>query len=161
MSRLRLMLGLGLGWAVMMLMDGFMAWFAVPDLVLLWWLAIFFQPQVLPLWRKVLPFSLLLDVSAAVPLGFYAMYYSLLALMLLPAQRWARWRTLGQVWLLAGLAMCVAVLLRALLLYMVLGLATPTGWGVGVALQIVCWPLVVMWVRMGETRKNARSNADV
>ena len=64
--------------------DYYAPWFVLPDVVMVTALYVFlFIPQ-LPLWRWLLPTSLLMDVASGSPFGFHALFYALAALMALP-----------------------------------------------------------------------------
>ena len=66
-------------WALMVGADYYAPWFVLPDVVMVTALYVFlFIPQ-LPLWRWLLPTSLLMDVASGSPFGFHALFYALAA----------------------------------------------------------------------------------
>lgn len=78
-------------WALMVGADFYASWFVLPDVVVIVALYFFlFVPQ-LPLWRWLLPVSLLMDVASTAPFGFHALFYALAALMSLPFPGYGVW----------------------------------------------------------------------
>lgn len=129
-------------WALMVGADFYASWFVLPDVVIVTALYLFlFVPQ-LPLWRWLLPVSLLMDVAAATPFGFHALFYALAALMSLP---------FPGVWRMAAPAVSVLVLcllafalqvLRCLMLFAWQGVPAPPGWLWGGMLALLCLPFL-------------------
>lgn len=127
-------------WLLMLLGDWFLPWFVLPDLVMLAWIALRFAFAAAPLWPPLLLVSLFMDVDAQVPLGFHALVQAVCALLLLPGMARLRLSSgVEQLTVLAFVAV-LAALGKGLLLYVMLGMPMPTGWPLGVFVQIFLWP---------------------
>lgn len=112
----------------MLAADFFFAWFKLPDAVLagvLYWFVLFPEQ---PLWRWVLPVSVLMDVAADVPLGFHALFYTLAILAILPVLDF--WRSSAPVVALTLVVVMALLLqiLRCLLHFFLSGIPAPSGW---------------------------------
>lgn len=115
-------------WAVMLAADFFFAWFKLPDAVLAGVLYWFVLCPAQPLWRWVLPVSLLMDVAADVPLGFHALLYTLAALAVLPLlDIWRSSAPVVAVFIVIGVALLLQIL-RCLLHFFLSGIPAPSGW---------------------------------
>lgn len=127
-------------WLTMLFGDWFFPWFALPDLVMLGWVALRFAFAAAPVWPPVLLVSLFMDTAAQVPLGFHALMQALCALLLLPGMR--RLRLSSGVEQLAVIAFVsvFAALGKGLLLYVMMGMPMPSGWPFAIAVQIMAWP---------------------
>ena len=138
-----------LAWLVMMVFSFYASWLLLPDLLLLVLLATQLCRPAQINWLIVLPFALLSDVAAAMPMGFHGVYYALVLFLLVP---------IGMIWKLvssaAQLALVVAiaagvVLLKWLVTYILTGEPAAGGWWLTVLCDVAFWPLVlwlVAWV---------------
>ncbi|MDO5090073.1 MAG: hypothetical protein Q4D61_00870 [Cardiobacteriaceae bacterium] len=127
-------------WLAMMLGDWFFPWLVLPDLVLLAWIALVFAFAAVPLWPAVAFVSVLLDVSADVPLGLHGLAYALCAFLLLPGMRRLRLSSgVEQLTVIAFISVCAA-LVKGILLYVLVDMPMPVGWPLGVFVQMLLWP---------------------
>lgn len=127
-------------WLLMLLGDWFLPWFVLPDLVMLAWIALRFAFVTAPLWPPLLLVSLFMDVGAQVPLGFHALVQGGCALLLLPGMARLRLSSGVEQLLVMAVMAIFAALGKGLLLYVMLGMPMPTGWPLGVFVQIFLWP---------------------
>lgn len=129
----------------MLALNDFFNWWLLPDLVLLLLMQWFLRVPMPSLWWAVLPMSLLLDFSAQMAMGFYALLYAGVGLAVIPlAPLWLRSSWIERL-VLVALVSLGYVVVRALLAYALTGIPAPVGWYIPVVLQVVCWPLV-RWV---------------
>jgi len=126
-------------WALMVGADYYAPWFVLPDVVMVTALYVFlFIPQ-LPLWRWLLPTSLLMDVASGSPFGFHALFYALAALMALPFPNiWRMAAPIVSVLVLGALAFALQVV-RCLLFFLWQGGPAPPGWGLAAASTTARW----------------------
>ena len=129
-------------WALMVGADYYAPWFVLPDVVMVTALYVFlFIPQ-LPLWRWLLPTSLLMDVASGSPFGFHALFYALGALMALPFPGiWRMAAPIVSVLVLGALAFALQVV-RCLLFYLWQGVPAPPGWLWGGLLSLLLLPIL-------------------
>ncbi|MDO4642813.1 MAG: rod shape-determining protein MreD [Cardiobacteriaceae bacterium] len=129
-------------WAMMLVMDFYVPWFVLPDVIVIVVLYVFlFVPQ-LPLWRWVLPISLLMDVASDSPFGFHALFYTLAALMSLPFPKiWRMVAPIVGVFVLCLLAIVLQIL-RCLLLFLWQGIPASPGWMWGALFSLLLLPLL-------------------
>ncbi|MBV7433466.1 hypothetical protein KRX19_00345 [Cardiobacteriaceae bacterium TAE3-ERU3] len=134
-----------LAWLVMMVLSFYASWLLLPDIMLLVLLATqLYRPAQIN-WLAVLPFALLADVAAAVPLGFHGMYYALVLFLLVPVGMiWKLVSTAAQFSLVVVIAAGV-VLFKWLMTYILTGEPAASGWWLTVLGEVVCWP-VVLWL---------------
>lgn len=127
-------------WLAMLLGDWLFPWFALPDLVLLAWIAMRFAWAAAPVWSPLLLVCLLMDTGAQVPLGFHALVHALCALLLIPGM--ARLRLSSGVEQLFAIAVVAiaATLGKGLLLYVMLGMPMPGGWPAAIVMPVMLWP---------------------
>ena len=129
-------------WALMVGADFYAPWFVLPDVVMVAALYLFLFVSQLPLWRWLLPVSLLMDVASASPFGFHALFYALGALMVSPFPGiWRMAAPVVSVMVLCLLAFALQVL-RCLLFYLWQGVPAPPGWLWGGLLSLLLLPLV-------------------
>lgn len=131
-------------WLVLNIAAYFQAWLLLPDLLLMALLYLFYYQPQLPLWRAFLPISLLLDLSAQLPLGFHGVFYGLAALLVFPLRDyWRRVSVFEQLLALSFLTLLLTVL-KFLLLYWVVGIPAPAAWLWCLLGQLAAWPVMRM-----------------
>lgn len=143
--------------ALMLMLSYGVSWLLLPDLLLLLLLSLQVQDVSRIRWLILLPFTLLADVAASVPLGFYGVYFALSLLALLPLGR--LWQLISQMarLLIVVLVSLVLVLFKWFLLYLLVGDAAAPGWWWSVLAQAMTWPLVqwVVWCSAPKRRGSA------
>ncbi|MDO4435610.1 MAG: rod shape-determining protein MreD [Cardiobacteriaceae bacterium] len=150
-----------LAWLSMLVAKFFVSWFVLPDMVLMVAVVLFFAQPVQPLWRILLPISLLSDVAAGTYLGYHAAFYVLVLLLCYRLKLlWFEASLLVRTVLLVVMSGVVQVL-RCLLLYLLMDIVAPKGWAWGALMQGLLFPFMAEWIlwcvhrfgqRVGHTR---------
>lgn len=129
-------------WLLMVVLKFFVAWFALPELVLMTAVVLFFAQPLVPIWRALLPLSLLSDVATGSYLGYHAGFYVLvLALCYRLRPLWFEASLMTRAIVLVVMSGAVQVL-RCLLLYVLMDIVAPNGWVWGAVLQGILFPFV-------------------
>lgn len=129
----------------MMVLSYYVSWLLLPDLLLLVLLATQLCRPAQINWFVVLPFALLADVAASLPLGFHGMYYALVLFLLVPVGLiWKMVSTAAQFSLVVLIAAGV-VLFKWLMTYILTGEPAANGWWLTALCEVACWP-VVLWL---------------
>lgn len=130
------------GWAATVLVSFWVPWILLPDLLMVMMIYLYYYAPQSPLWRCLLPISLLMDLSVQVPFGFHGLLYVLVAGLAFPLRQY--WRVCSFVeQMLAVLLMAVFYpLIRFLLIYLLFGISAPAGWYWTIVGQILLWPVL-------------------
>lgn len=129
-------------WAVMLIIAFFVSWSRCPDLLVIGLVyAYFFNPDA-PVWRALLPVSLLCDFAGHVPLGMHGVWYALAALVTFPL--WRYWTVASTFERLAGIiGFCTLFqVVKCISMYIVLGIPAPNMWYLTIVWQLLALPFV-------------------
>lgn len=130
------------GWAVQMLLAVFAPWIVLPDILVVMMVYLYFHAPTLPIWRYLLPVSLLADMAASVWLGFHGLLYTIMAFALFPMRRfWIVSSTFEQIAAMIVTSVCF-VILKFLLFYLVMRVPAISGWYGSILAQLLIWPII-------------------
>lgn len=101
----------------------------------------YFAPKV-PLWRCLLPITLLMDIAANVCFGFHGLLYALTALVVFPLRPY--WQITSVFEQLVGMIFLTIgyTVVKFLMLYILEGIPAPSGWLWTAAMLILVWPIM-------------------
>lgn len=135
-----------LAWVVMVVAAFFRTWFLLPDLLLPVILYLFYYYPSVPLWRCLIPVSLLMDLAGQVSFGFHGLLFTITAFVAFPLRPY--WQMVSVFEQIAGM-ICLSIgfqVVRFLLLYMIEGIPAPQGW-----YWIMLWQMLIFPVMRGVT----------
>lgn len=129
-------------WAVMVLGAFFRPWLLLPDICMVATIYVFYFAPKAPIWRCLLPITLLMDIGANVCFGFHGLLYVLTAAAVFPLRPY--WQITSVFEQLIGMILVASgfTVLQFLLLYVLEGIPAPVGWPWTIVILILLWPIM-------------------
>lgn len=138
-------------WLLTAFVHYYLPWVLLPDLFLVSIVYLRFVAPQLPVWRTLLPISLLMDMGAAVPLGFHGLLYVVVAFVAYGIRAyWQRAPVFEQL-LAVTIISAGFIIVKFMAYYFLFGIPAPHDWYWTLLAQIAIWPFVrylTLWVVM-------------